>query len=139
MNSNVNYSVDIPLIYVGPEMAGQDIMVSLFDTDSGAQGPITFYFDTIAEADWKMVFSGSGADADGQTGRCRIGNCNNLWVNPPYRITVPGVTDECDHSNPSDADCVPFYGGRLTARYTGGGSDTYGWQITTSGLPYLVR
>lgn len=140
MNSNFNNEVDIPLIYVGPEMAGQNIFISLFDTDSGAQPPITFYFDSIAEVDWSMTFAQNGVpDPDGETRNCVPGGCNDVWVDPPYRLTVPGVNEDCDHSDPNDIDCVPFYGGRLVARYKGGTADTYGWQITTSGLPYLVK
>lgn len=141
MNSNFDFAVDIPLIYVGPEYAGQDIFVSLFDPDSGAVGPITFFFDSIAESDWSLTFADPDepVDPDGVSGRCQIGNpCNNQWVNPPYRITVPGLTDDCDYSDPTDPDCVPFYGGRLTAHYQSGTGDTYGWQISVSGLPYLV-
>ncbi|MFQ5435774.1 MAG: pilus assembly protein TadG-related protein, partial [Anaerolineae bacterium] len=48
MNSNFNNAVDIPLIWVGPEMAGQDVFVSLYDSDSFADAPIVFYFDSIA-------------------------------------------------------------------------------------------
>lgn len=146
MNSNFTNAVEIPLIYVGPEMAGQDIRISLFDTDSGAQPPITFFFDSIAEADWSMTFAldtsppyDNPLDPDGRVRNCIPGGCNNMWVDPPYQITVPGLTEQCDHSDPTDLDCVPFYGGRLTARYIGGSADTYGWQITTDGLPYLVR
>ena len=45
MNSNFSNPVDIPLIYVGPELAGQSIFVSLYDSDAGAQPPIVFYFE----------------------------------------------------------------------------------------------
>ncbi len=141
MNSNFANVVDIPLIFVGAEMAGQDIYISMFDSDSGAQPPITFYFDSIASTDWSLVFGQSGVpDPDGQTRNCRPGNCNNVWVSPPYKITVPGGNPEdCDYGTPGDPDCVPFYGGRLTARYQTGFGDTYVWQITVNGLPYLVR
>jgi hypothetical protein len=142
MNSNFGNAVEIPLIYVGPEYAGESIFVSLFDSDSGAQPPITFFFDTVAEEDWSMTFAQSGQDdpdgvADGV--RCKPGSCNTQWVDPPYEITVPGELDNCDPQNPTQEDCTPFYGGRLVARYQGGLHDTYGWQITLSGLPYLVK
>jgi Flp pilus assembly protein TadG len=133
MNSNFGSTVDIPLVYVGPDLAGQDIYVSMFDSDSGAQPPITFYFDSIAIADWSLVFGQNGVpDPDGQTRNCRPGSCNNTWVSPQYQITVPG-------DDPNDPDYVPFYGGRLTARYRTGFGDTYVWQITIDGLPYLTR
>ena len=153
MNSNIDFAVDIPLIYVGPELAGESIFISLFDTDSGAQPPVIFYFDSIAftpddsaadgvdwlATDWAMSFGAGDPDPDGVSGRCTPGNCNNQWVNPNYQIVVPGNLDSCDYSNPNQTDCTPFYGGRLTARYIGGNSDTYGWQINVSGLPYLTR
>lgn len=155
MNSNFSNPVDIPLIYVGPELAGQSIFVSLFDSDSGAQPPIVFYFDSIAftpdnsangydenNTDWAMAFGVNGvADPDGVAAgvRCRPGSCQTQWVSPPYEIIVPGNTSSCDYSVPNDPNCVPFYGGRLVARYIGGFSDTYGWQISITGLPYLVK
>ncbi|MCP4363459.1 MAG: hypothetical protein GY796_36120 [Chloroflexi bacterium] len=140
MNSNTSNRVEIPLIYVDPDMIDQDIFISLFDTDAGAQPPITFYFDTIAQSDWSKTFAQSGvSDPDGQTRNCVPGNCHDIWVNPPYQIKVPGDTSNCDYNNPDPDDCTPFYGGRLMASYHGGGQDTYGWQITVSGVPYLVR
>lgn len=153
MNSNFDNPVDIPLIYVSPEMSGQTINISMFDSDSGAQPPIVFYFDSIAftpantslgydpnQTDWAMAFGVSGQpDPDGITGRCRPGNCPTQWVNPPYAIKVPGDLSECDYSNPTMEECTPFFGGRLVVRYDGGFSDTYGWQISVEGLPYLVR
>ena len=48
MNSNFNNPVDIPLLYVGPEMIGQTINVAMFDSDSGAAPPVVFFFDSIA-------------------------------------------------------------------------------------------
>jgi Flp pilus assembly protein TadG len=139
MNSNFGSAVDIPLIYVGPELAGESVFISLFDTDSGAQPPITFYFDSIAQDDWSLTFGAGGADPDGVSGRCLPGSCNNQWVNPSYEIEIPGILDNCDWNNPTQKDCTPFYGGRLMANYIGGYSDTYGWQITVTGLPYLVK
>ncbi len=139
MNSNINFAVDIPLIYVGPELAGEKIHVSLFDTDAGSQPPIVFYFDSIAESDWSLTFGAGDPDPDGVSGRCKPGSCYDEWVNPSYEITIPGILDNCDWGNPTQADCTPFYGGRLIARYIGGNNDTYGWQISLSGLPYLVR
>lgn len=153
MNSNFDNPVDIPLIYVSPEMIGQTINISMFDSDSGAQPPIIFYFDSIAftpastslgydpnQTDWAMAFGVSGQpDPDGITTRCRPGSCPTQWVNPPYAIKVPGDLSNCDYDNPTMEDCTPFFGGRLVVRYDGGFSDTYGWQITIEGLPYLVK
>lgn len=152
MNSTVNNRVEIPLIYVGPEYAGTSVYVSNYDSDSGASGPLVFYFDSIgcqdpsdedpSKCDWFKSFATSGPDADGETGRCTIGvNCNALFVDPPYRIDIPTLNDECtDPTDLSQRDvCTPFYGGRLMVSYDGGQSDTYHWNISLSGLPYLIR
>ncbi len=155
MNSNFGNPVDIPLIYVGPELAGQSIFVSLYDSDSGAHPPVIFYFDSIAftpdgspngydenNTDWAMAFGVTGQpDPDGVAAgvRCRPGGCGTRWVSPPYEIIVPGDTNNCDYANPDPSNCTPFYGGRLMARYIGGFADTYGWQISITGLPYLVK
>ncbi|MAT98786.1 MAG: hypothetical protein CL608_16710 [Anaerolineaceae bacterium] len=153
MNSNFENPVDIPLLYVSPEMIGQEITISMFDSDSGAQPPVIFYFDSLAftpastnlgydpdATDWAMAFGVSGQpDPDGITTRCRPGSCPTQWVSPPYQITVPGDTSDCDYDNPTMDECTPFFGGRLVVRYDGGFSDTYGWQISIEGLPYLVR
>ncbi|MCA9969049.1 MAG: hypothetical protein KC425_02485, partial [Anaerolineales bacterium] len=65
-----------PLLTLGPEFAGETLEISLFDSDAGAQPPITFYFDTIASSDYSISFTNEG-------GRCAPGSCNNLWVTPP--------------------------------------------------------
>ena len=156
MNSNFSNPVDIPLLYVGPEMIGQTISVRMFDSDSGAQPPIVFYFDSIAftpddsdplgydpnATDWAMAFGVAGQDdPDGvaEGVRCSPGSCQTQWVDPAYQITVPGDLSNCDYDNPTMEDCTPFFGGRLVVRYDGGFSDTYGWEIAIEGLPYLVR
>jgi hypothetical protein len=146
MNSNFNAPVDIPLVYFGPDYAGREVQVSMFDPDSGARLPITFFFDSISRDDWSYTFNHDSNDPDGngvaRRARCIIGgnpSCNNRWV-LPYQITVPGGNlDECDYSDPDDPNCVPFYGGRLTAHYQTGFGDTYVWRITIEGVPYLVR
>ncbi|MCA9969522.1 MAG: Tad domain-containing protein [Anaerolineales bacterium] len=132
MNSNTNARVEIPLIWVGPEQAGNNVYISTFDSDSGASPPVIFYFDSIAQSDYSISYTSQG-------GRCAPGSCNNRWVNPAYEIKVPGDTANCDYLNPNPADCTPFYGGRLIASYQGGFADTYGWQARLSGQPYLVR
>jgi hypothetical protein len=156
MNSNVNFEVDIPLVFVGPEYAGTSIYVSLYDSDAGADPPIIFYFDSLYNglhevdvsiedsAGWALMFSdynNGTPDPDGGTGRCNIGSCQTQWIDPPYRIDVPSLTDDC--TDPTDLSqkniCTPFYGGRLMARYRGGGDDTYHWNINMEGLPYLIE
>jgi hypothetical protein len=155
MNSNATEIVDIPLLYVGTEMIGQSIFISTFDLDSNAKPPIIFYFDSLAftsndsatdgvnwsATDWAMSFGG-GTDP---AGRCFSGGasynngCNNMWVSPPYELVVPGNLESCNYGSPTMADCTPFYGGRLMARYRAGAQDTFVWQINVTGLPYLVR
>lgn len=142
MNSNESNRVEIPLIYVGPEFIGQSIYVSLFDADVSVQRPITFYFDSISKTDWQKAFAvASGStDPDGVASNSRcIPNCNNQWVNPAYEIKVPGNLAACDYTPGDIDDCTPFYGGRLMVSYQGGLADTIGWQISLSGLPYLVK
>ncbi|WP_420642329.1 pilus assembly protein TadG-related protein [Candidatus Leptofilum sp.] len=161
MNSLYSNPVDIPLIYIGPEMAGQEIAVSMFDIDSGAKAPVVFYFDSIAFTpdddnplgydpdftDWAMSFLVEGQDdpdnvPDGT--RCKPtaaepNDCDNDWITPAFSIKIPGEIEACDYSNPTMEDCTPFFGGRLVVRYSGGPYDTYGWQIRVEGLPYLVK
>ncbi len=143
MNSNYDNEVDIPLIYIGPEYAGQKVFISLFDSDTRADPPIEFFFDTIAIEDWSASFGNAGGvDADGLPGNsrsCIPGACNDTWVTPPYEITVPGITENCDYQNPDPQECTPFYGGRLIARYKAGQTDTYQWQVRLEGLPFLTR
>jgi hypothetical protein len=56
LNNNHPHVAESPLVYVGPEHTGQSVFVSLYDVDSGAQPPITFYYDSIAESDWSLTF-----------------------------------------------------------------------------------
>ncbi|MEM7331348.1 MAG: pilus assembly protein TadG-related protein [Chloroflexota bacterium] len=141
MNSIFNNQVDIPLVFVGSEQAGETMTVSLWDSDSGAQPPIEFYFDSISDQDWSLVFGQDGVpDPDGETRTCVPGSCDGQWVLPAYNITIPGLVDNCDYANAdTDPNCTPFYGGRLMARYIGGTNDTFTWQIQLNGLPRLVR
>lgn len=135
-NSNFPFPVDIPLTYVGPEYAGQDIFISLFDFDqSDTLPPVTFFFDSIADSDWSLTYGMPGVpDPDGQVRNCLPGEpaCNNAWITPPYSITIPGGNPEdCDYSDPqNDPNCIPFPGGRLMARITSGYQDTYQWEVT---------
>ncbi|MBP7999348.1 MAG: hypothetical protein KA314_01265 [Chloroflexi bacterium] len=164
MNSNTTNPVDVPLIYVGPEYGGSQILVSLFDSDSGALSPIVFYLDTLAynllspapaspanpvnttTTDWYRAFGVNNNEdndsdlAPNETRNCRPGNCSSVWIQPAYRIQIP-INDptRCVNMLTTPQWCTPFYGGRLTARYIGGSHDTYGWQIRLPGLPYLVK
>ncbi len=155
LNSNYGSTVEIPLLYIPPEYAGKTVYVSLFDPDSQAQPPVVFYFDSLAftadgsdnhydetRTDWAKAFAVSGVtDPDGYIGRCVPGSCDNQWVDPPYEITIPTLDPDadCSGANPNIDECTPFFGGRLIAHYRGGPNDSYGWQISLPGLPYLVK
>ena len=147
-NSNFTNPLDIPLTYIGPEMTGQTINIRLFDSDSGTEPPIVFYFDTIAftpddtdasgydpaSTDWAMAFA--VADQDDPDGvpegvRCVPWLCDNQWIDPAYQITIPGDLSNCDWQNPTAEDCTPFYGGRLMVLYDGGFSETYTWELSS--------
>lgn len=143
LNSNVNFRVEIPLIWVGPEQRGQFIYVSMFDSDSGATPPIHFYFDSIyfnpsnvSQSDYVVTYGTTNLG-----GRCAVGSCNDRWVNPAYEIRVPGDVENCTNpnANPLPPSCIPFYGGRLVASYQGGTHDTYAWEVRMTGAPYLIR
>ncbi|MAT99780.1 MAG: hypothetical protein CL608_21785 [Anaerolineaceae bacterium] len=148
-NTNFSDPQDIPLAYIGPEAAGLELQIAMYDSDSGAEPPLIFYFDTIAftpddgnplgydpaQTDWAMAFGVTGQDdPDGvaEGVRCLPGNCNTQWVDPSYQITIPGDLSNCDWQNPTAETCTPFYGGRLMARYDGGFSDTYAWDFGPS-------
>lgn len=145
VSNNYAAFVDIPLTYLGAEYAGQEVYVRLFDSDAGTQPPITFFLDTVAEADWSMVFALSSNptnDPDHDpvnypvNGRCRPGSCNNQWIRPAYKLTIPTYdADACAADPGNQYVCTPFYGGRLMARYRGGFYDTYAWQITAPAVP----
>lgn len=158
-NSNTSNPVNIPLTYIGPEYGGQSIYVTLFDSDSGSQGPLVFYFDTLAYnlrspvpappanpvnpalTDFYRAFSVNNtttADPDlelGQTRNCSIGNCSNLWIAPSYRIDIPTLSPDCVDVQTTPLLCTPFYGGTLMARYDGGNHDSYTWHVDLPELP----
>ncbi len=125
--------LDIPLAHIGPEYAGGRLNVSLFDSDNGAQPPITFTMESIAPSDWSLTYGVPGVDdPDGVPAgvRCLPGiSCNNQFITPAYTLTLP-TEEGCDYGSPDPQTCTPFYGGRLVANYRGGSVDTYLWQVT---------
>jgi hypothetical protein len=131
LNSNFSQPLDFRLTDVGPEYAGETITVDLFDADSGAKPPLTFFWDSIDKNDWSLTFGEVGAPSEG---RCFEGGssynsaCNDAWAS--YDIPIPGLLDNCDWDNLTQADCTPFYGGRLMVTYQGGFSDTYAWEVS---------
>jgi hypothetical protein len=141
LNSNTDNQVDIPLMYVGPQLAGQTIRISLFDPDSGSNGPITFFFDTIPQADWSYITCDNSepsapncdqpAGEQNSPGQHIVGDDrNNQWIDPPFEFVVPSE---------SDTPPIVFVGGILNANYQAGWQDTYGWLITVESRPYLVE
>jgi hypothetical protein len=138
MNSNTNAPVDIPIAYLGPEFAGQQMYIQMFDPDSGAEAPIVFYFDTMPQTDWAVCLQGPAAGYNtcsglglgtkwDKTQTARIPFSND-WQTPPYTFMIP-----------SESTGQPFYGGRLYARYRPGANDTYVWKVTIESRPYLVH
>lgn len=142
------YSLPInhPLLYVGPEFAGQTITVTAFDFDAGTQPPIAFLFDSLAftapdaqvapiweETDWGYLYG--DADDPNTEGRCfhvNVGGnnrCTNQWITPAYTITIPS-DDQCDYQNPTMESCTPFYGGFLHGRVANNTFDTYNWGVS---------
>jgi hypothetical protein len=128
--------VDIPLTYLGPQFAGQQMTIDVYDADAGGRDPILFYFDSVPLSDWGACYDDNGSTAYGtcpgywslpRLGPANIEN-NGFWSSPPYEFTIP-----------SDASGVPFYGGRLYARYQAGQNDTYGWRITLDSRPFLTQ
>lgn len=136
MNSNITYRTELPLAYLGPEFAGQEITIGYFDPDSGASGPIGFSFDTIPKGDWMACFDDAGGS-----------ECNLVGGNAAHYVGPDGIPDgggswlEYTFTIPSEGGTpsIPFYGGRLTVNYRGGQDDSYGIRITIESRPYLVR
>jgi Flp pilus assembly protein TadG len=128
MNSIYDSPIDIPLLFIGPEQAGQSVYVSLFDPDAGTQPPIAFFLDSLAftsdpdqvnmdksKTDWGHLF-GDATDPN-DADRCfhvdKVGangepdnRCTNQWVTPSYGLKIPGDMSNCDYaylqSNPND-------------------------------------
>lgn len=130
-NANIQTRLDLPLIYLDPEYAGQTITMTAFDIDITTPSTITIYMDTIAPTDWSLTFGASGSiDPDGipADDRCLPGQCNDVWINPAYQIKLPQFTNDCDLANLDPQICTPFYGGRLMVKFTSGKHDTYAWE-----------
>ncbi|MCB9420124.1 MAG: hypothetical protein H6667_09980 [Ardenticatenaceae bacterium] len=137
-NSNINTQIDLPLLYLSANYAGQTITVTAFDIEHYAPFPITFYIDTISQSDWSMTFGKSGVDdpdgiPDGV--RCLPGNCSDEWIDPPYHIQLPDFTTECDPANPDPQLCTPFYGGRLMVSFPSRQNESYAWTASVPDEP----
>lgn len=133
VNMTYENRIDIPIAQLGAEMSSGTVTVSVFDVDSGAEPPITFYMDGIPKEDWSLTFSDPGGadDPDGVRAglRCMIGSCNDQWVSPPYTIDLPGDGSTCFEPGASSEDCVAFHGGTLMMEFSGGLYDTSTWEV----------
>jgi hypothetical protein len=96
-----------------------------------------FYFDTIPDSDWAVCFDDSGG-----TG------CENLWPGQGANYAGPANipvatngtwTDPLTFTVPDDTTGVPFYGGRLIARYRSGANDSFVWRMVLDSRPFLVQ
>lgn len=121
-----------PIADLPADFAGGALTIASYDLDSGAQPPLTFFFEGIAEEDWARTFGQPGVDdPDGVPAgtRCLPGSCNALWVESPYEMVIPGGGSDCDGAEPGDAACIPFNGGHLLMRVNGGVHDTAVWEV----------
>lgn len=137
MNRNTNARTDVALAYLGPEFAGQTMIVRVFDNIEGAKDPIYFFFDTIPLVDWAACYNQNppydNSESCSDYGLARLGDSSFYqgdWAT--YEFTIPS-------ESVGDPDSVPFYGGRLMVSYRGGANDTFGWHITLDARPYLVE
>lgn len=110
MNSNAEETVTLTLAYVPQAWAGREMRVQTFDNDCGSP-QIRFIFDSMPN-DWGVTFPIAG-DRD------------DRWFTNVF--TVP--------SGPEHT----FYGGYLQAIYEAYKDDTYGWVVSTEGIPTLVE
>jgi hypothetical protein len=139
MNSNATEIVELPLLYIPASYAGNTVTIRMFDPDTGAKPPIRFYFDTVAEQDYRQDF-GETLDPNQcfSGGESYSSGCQNRWAE--FEVPIPDRNAaECTTGDPTDPDCSPFYGGRLMARYKSGRSDTFTWEIILPSMPWLSR
>ena len=118
--SEGRYLIKTPLLELEATDAGKNFSISIFDIDAGSgPPPIIFFFDTVPEEEWSISFGNPGVDPDGYPDywRCAIGVCHDVWIDPPYQIKIPDN----------------FGGGTLTARYSSGQGDRYGFEIKEVG------
>ncbi len=139
MNMVTSDRVEIPLTYLGPEMAGLQMTISLYDSDSGSGAPFNLYFDTIPQSDWVACYPSTTSPPSSN-------ECRNFPVNgaSPARLYDASNNNEWQSYSfniPSEGGtpAIPFYGGRLMASYDGGSQDTMTWKITLSSRPFLVQ
>lgn len=125
INNIFNEQYAHPLLELPAIMSGQTISMTHFDIDAGAQPPMVFYFDTIPESEWSRTFT------DG----CPPGFCNNQWAEPAIQLKIPGDAEGYASDTPAYGDCVPFDGGTLMMRITGGRNDTFALRVQQQPAP----
>ena len=87
-----------------------------------------------------MVYYDESNDNEGENERC-FPNCNAQFVEPPYSVTVPDLTESCDAGAPFEErmlNCIEFNGGRLMVSYNGGRHDSYQWLVNIPNQDHLV-
>jgi hypothetical protein len=139
-NANIDVRIELPLLYLSPNYAGQTITITAFDIENYFSSPVIFYMDSIAQADWSMTFGRKDVDdPDGVPAgvRCLPGSCSDEWIDPPYQIQLPDFTTDCDPGNldPQPQICTPFYGGRLMVSFLSRPTETYAWTASVPEEP----
>ncbi len=133
--------VEIPLIDIPAELAGQQIEISIFDMDVGTRYPLCFYFNTVPAPQCQpnfddsiegyMVYYDESNDNEGGAERC-FPTCNGRFVDPPFYVTVPDLTADCNPDAPFEErklHCIKFEGGKLMVSYNTGRYDSYQWFV----------
>lgn len=145
MNHNASNRVEFPLAYLGPEFAGQQLTIQLFDADVGPLDPIYFFFDTIPKSDWIACYSTVGASRCTTTSGSPPGPGAPAWTflgDDQFQNGLSSQWATYTFKIPSDLDTahpMPFYGGRLMVSYGAAVNDTFGWYITVEARPTLAN
>ena len=110
------HQVDHPLLALDERYAGETILFSLYDPDSGTAPPISFLLDTIDS--FSLDFASQGCWGNG--------GCNGQWVGPP--------------GNPDTGFEIPipesFVTGTLMTNFATGSQDTVTMIVTLPTLTY---
>ena len=63
-NSDTSARTRFPIANIGPELAGAQMTIKLFDADAGTYPPVMFYYDTIPTKDWSVCFEDKDGSAN---------------------------------------------------------------------------
>lgn len=107
------------MAYVPASYAGETIMLSTFDVDSGSNPPVVATLDALTAVDWSQTYPTLSG--------------NNAWIT--YPVTMPTGMATCDYLNPNAADCTPFSGGWLALTHNNGRFDGQVWSAALPDLP----